>query len=312
MTVLKGSLKSVRDFTALEGINAEELAALIDLAETLKDVLERPIKKVPTLRGKAIANVFFEPSTRTRNSFELAAKYMSADVINFQSSGSSVEKGETLWDTARNLAAMAIDAVVIRHQVAGVPGLLADLLDVPVINAGDGMHEHPTQGLLDLLTVKAHYGRIGGLQVAIVGDVLHSRVARSDLWGFTKMGAAVRLVGPPNLLPSELEAPMTSNLEDGIRGCDVIQVLRLQHERQTSGAVPSMREYRERFGVTRERLEKWAPDALVMHPGPQNRGVEIDSEVLDGPQSAVLSQVQYGVAVRMAVLYRLLGGTHDI
>lgn len=302
----------MRDFIKLEGMDSSDLKALISLAESLSEILSRPIKKVPTLRGRAIANVFFEASTRTRNSFELAGKYMSADVINFQASGSSVEKGETLWDTARNLTAMGIDAVVIRHQVSGIPGLLADLLDVPVINAGDGMHEHPTQGLLDLVAAKARKGRLQGLKVAIVGDVLHSRVARSDLWGFQTMGAEVTLVGPPNLLPAELGVAMTSNLEEGIKGCDVIQVLRLQHERQKGGSIPSVREYRALFGITGPRLAQWAPDACVMHPGPQNRGVEIDSDVLDGPQSAVLDQVRYGVAVRMAVLYRLLGGTHDI
>ncbi|MHB1954581.1 MAG: aspartate/ornithine carbamoyltransferase family protein, partial [Sulfobacillus sp.] len=198
----------MRDFIKLEGMDSSDLKALISLAESLSEILSRPIKKVPTLRGRAIANVFFEASTRTRNSFELAGKYMSADVINFQASGSSVEKGETLWDTARNLTAMGIDAVVIRHQVSGIPGLLADLLDVPVINAGDGMHEHPTQGLLDLVAAKARKGRLEGLKVAIVGDVLHSRVARSDLWGFQTMGAEVTLVGPPNLLPAELGVAM--------------------------------------------------------------------------------------------------------
>lgn len=302
----------MQDLIGLRGMEADELNGLLTVAETLSDILSRPIKKVPTLRGKAIANLFFEPSTRTRNSFELAGKYMSADVINFQASGSSVEKGETLYDTASNLTAMGIDAVVMRHKVAGTPGLLADLLGVPVINAGDGMHEHPTQGLLDLLTIKLHRGRVSGQKIAIVGDVLHSRVARSDIWGLTQLGAEVTIVGPPNLLPQGLPVRATTDLETGIQGADVIQVLRLQRERQTAGEVPSLREYRERWGLSVARLNAWAPEALVMHPGPQNRGVEIDSEVLDGPKSLVLDQVRLGVAVRMAVLYRLLGGHNDI
>lgn len=302
----------MQDFIELQGMDAHELTELLAVAQTLADILTRPIKKVPTLRGKAIANLFFEASTRTRNSFELAGKYMSADVINFQASGSSVEKGETLYDTASNLTAMGIDAVVMRHKVAGSPGLLADLLDIPVINAGDGMHEHPTQGLLDLMTIQLHRRRIAGQKIAIVGDVLHSRVARSDIWGMTTLGAEVTIVGPPNLLVQGLPAKATTDLETGIRGADVIQVLRLQRERQTGGEVPSLREYRERWGLSRTRLARWAPEALVMHPGPQNRGVEIDSDVLDGPQSVVLDQVRLGVAVRMAVLYRLLGGHNDI
>lgn len=302
----------MQDLIGLRSMETDELNGLLTVAETLSDILSRPIKKVPTLRGKAIANLFFEPSTRTRNSFELAGKYMSADVINFQASGSSVEKGETLYDTASNLAAMGIDAVVMRHKVAGTPRLLADLLGIPVINAGDGMHEHPTQGLLDLLTIKLHRGQISGQKVAIVGDVLHSRVARSDIWGLTRLGAEVTIVGPPNLLPQGLPVKVTTDLETGIQGADVIQVLRLQRERQTAGEVPSLREYRERWGLSMTRLNAWAPEALVMHPGPQNRGVEIDSEVLDGPQSLVLDQVRLGVAVRMAVLYRLMGGHNDI
>ncbi len=302
----------MQDFIGLQGLEAGELTELLTLAETLSDILTRPIKKVPTLRGKAIANLFFEASTRTRNSFELAGKYMSADVINFQASGSSVEKGETLYDTASNLMAMGIDAVVMRHKVGGSPGLLADLLEIPVINGGDGMHEHPTQGLLDLLTIKLHRGRVAGQKVAIVGDVLHSRVARSDIWGLSIMGAEVTIVGPPNLLPPGLPVKTTTDLETGIRGAHVIQVLRLQRERQAGGEIPSLREYRERWGLTQDRVDRWAPEALIMHPGPQNRGVEIDSDVLDGLQSMVLDQVRLGVAVRMAVLYRLLGGHNEI
>lgn len=302
----------MRDFLGLHGLPRAEMEELLQLAGTLKEVVERPIKKVPTLRGKAIANVFFEPSTRTRNSFELAGKYLSADVINFQGSGSSVEKGETLWDTAANLAALGVDALVVRHKVSGVPQRLADMLDVPVINAGDGTHEHPTQGLLDLMTVQEAFGRIEGLGVSIVGDVLHSRVARSDIWGFLAMGARVTLVGPPNLMPDSFQGlegiRVVHDLETGLAGAQVIQVLRLQHERQTAGQIPSLAEYRDRWGITRERLAWADEEAVVLHPGPQNRGVEIDSDVLDGPASRVLQQVTNGVAVRMAVLYRLLGG----
>lgn len=304
----------MQDLLGLEDLTAREIEGLLELAAALREVVDRPIKKVPTLRGRAIANVFFEPSTRTRNSFELAGKYLSADVINFQGSGSSVEKGETLWDTADNLAALGIDALVVRHRVSGVPRRLAERLSVPVINAGDGTHEHPTQGLLDLLTVKNGKGRIDGLKVCIVGDVLHSRVARSDLFGFRALGARVTLVGPPSLMPesfSELGVKITWDLKEGLGDADVIQVLRIQRERQASGDIPSLVEYRERWGLTRARL-RWAkPDVMVLHPGPQNRGVEIDSDVMEGTASRILDQVTNGVAVRMAVLYRLLGGSHD-
>lgn len=300
------------DLINLQDCKADELLRWLDLSAAMKDVIKRPIKKVPTLRGKAVANVFFEPSTRTRTSFELAGKYLSADVINFQASGSSVEKGETLWDTARTLEAMAVDAVVVRHGASGVPQIMAERLDVPVINAGDGLHEHPTQGLLDLLTVRERFGRIQGLTVAIVGDVLHSRVARSDIYGFLALGAKMRLVGPPALMPAGWEqanVQIYDSLEEGLSGVDVIQVLRIQRERQAGGQIPSLREYRERWGITRQALEWCQPEVLVLHPGPQNRGVEIDSAVLDDSRrSAVLSQVENGVAVRMAVLYRLIGG----
>lgn len=305
----------MQDLLGLEGLSAKDIAELLDLGQALSEILSRPIKKVPTLRGRAVANVFFEPSTRTRNSFELAGKYLSADVINFQGSGSSVEKGETVWDTADNLQAMGIDVVVVRHRLSGVPKRLADMLTIPVINAGDGTHEHPTQGLLDLLTARQVHGRIEGLKVAIVGDILHSRVARSDMWGFLAMGADVTFVGPPNLLPGTLVGMgvhITSDLREGIEGADVIQALRIQRERQSAGEIPSLKEYRDRWGITEDSL-RWAKDeVLVMHPGPQNRGVEIDSAVLDGPHCRVLQQVQNGVAIRMAVLYRLLGGgTHE-
>ncbi|MDA8194782.1 MAG: aspartate carbamoyltransferase catalytic subunit [Thermaerobacter sp.] len=304
----------MQDLLGLEDLTAREIDELLDLAQALREVVDRPIKKVPTLRGRAVVNLFFEPSTRTRSSFELASKYLSADVINFSGSHSSVQKGETIWDTAQNLTALGVDAVVVRHGTSGVPRQLADLLRVPVINAGDGSHEHPTQGLLDLLTVRQCKGTISGLKVAIVGDVLHSRVARSDLFGFRALGAEVTLVGPPALMPDSFAGPgvrITHNLAEGMRGADVVQVLRIQRERQAGGYIPSLEEYRERWGITRHRLQWADADVVVLHPGPQNRGVEIDSDVLDGESSRVLSQVTNGVAVRMAVLYRLLGGTYD-
>lgn len=301
----------MHNLLGLEDLSVSDIVELLDLSQALREVVDRPIKKVPTLRGRAVVNVFFEPSTRTRSSFELAGKYLSADVINFQGSGSSVEKGETIWDTAENLAALGADAVIIRHKVSGVPRQLANLLKIPVINAGDGAHEHPTQGLLDLLTVRQEKGRIAGLKVAIVGDVLHSRVARSDVAGFRAMGAHVRLVGPPSLMPTTMAgAEVTYDLREGIADADVIQVLRIQRERQASGDIPSLQEYRERWGITVDSIRAAKPNVVILHPGPQNRGVEIDSEVLDGAASRIIQQVTNGVAVRMAVLYRLLGGDH--
>ncbi|CAB1128489.1 aspartate carbamoyltransferase [Candidatus Hydrogenisulfobacillus filiaventi] len=301
----------MNDLLGLADLSAREITELLDLSQELAGILERPIKKVPTLRGTAVATLFFEPSTRTRTSFELAAKYLSADTVNLSPQGSSLEKGETLWDTARTVAAMGVDALVVRHRTAGVPERLAALLPVPVINAGDGAHEHPTQGLLDLLTVRQHFGRIAGLKVAVVGDLAHSRVARSDLWGFTALGAEVRLVGPRLFWPAdweELGVPVTEDLEAGIRGCQVVQVLRLQRERQAAGLIPDAQEYFARWGLTPQRLARLAPEAVVLHPGPMNRGVEIASPLADGPASLVARQVTNGVAVRMAVLYRLLGG----
>lgn len=300
----------MEDFVSLEDWSKGDLEALLDLAQAMKEVIRRPIKKVPTLRGKAVANVFFEASTRTRNSFELAGKYLGADVVNFQGSGSSVEKGETIWDTASTLEAMQIDAVVVRHGSSGVPQQMAHRLTVPVINAGDGTHAHPTQGLLDLMTARERFGAIKGLCLAIVGDVLHSRVARSDIEGFVKLGAEVHLIGPPVLMPQGLAGPKVhiyQELDQGLAGANVVQVLRIQRERQQSGQIPSLKEYHDRWGITRLRLAHAEPDVLVLHPGPQNRGVEIDSDIIDG-HSAILQQVENGVAVRMAVLYRLIGG----
>lgn len=300
----------MKDFLGIADLSYKELTGLLDLAQSMQEIMHRPIKKVPTLRGKAIANLFFEASTRTRNSFELAGKYLSADVVNFSGSGSSVEKGETLIDTVKTFSALAVDALVIRHQASGTPHQLAKEVDIPIINAGDGTHEHPTQGLLDLLTVRQRFGHVDGLRVSVVGDVLHSRVARSDCYGFLALGAHVTFVGPPNLLPegfAELGVEVTDDLSAGIAQANVIQVLRLQRERFATGELPSLQEYRDRWGITRDRLELAAEDVWIMHPGPQNRGVEIDSEVMAGRHSAILQQVENGVAVRMAVLYRLLG-----
>ena len=288
----------------------EQIEQILDAAKSFKEVLERPIPKVPTLRGKTIANLFFEPSTRTRISFELAEKRLSADTVNFTASGSSVSKGESLKDTARNIEAMQVDMIVVRHQASGAPHFLARSLDCSVINAGDGTHEHPTQGLLDIFTVREHKGRIEGLKVVIVGDIARSRVAASNIWGLTKLGARVVVCGPRTLLPMGIErlgVEATSDLGSALEGADVVNVLRIQLERQKSGFFPSIREYSKYFGVTRDRLSAARGDVLVMHPGPINRGVEISQDVADGPFSVILEQVTNGVAVRMAVLYLLSG-----
>jgi aspartate carbamoyltransferase catalytic subunit len=299
-----------RDLVGLAELERSEIEHLLDSAAVFKAVLERPIPKVPTLRGQTVANLFFESSTRTRISFELAEKRLSADVVNFTTSGSSVSKGESLLDTARNIQAMQIDMIVIRHGSAGVPHFLAGHLDAAVINAGDGAHEHPTQALLDLLTMREHKGRIAGLRVAIVGDILHSRVARSNLWGLAKLGAEVIVCGPSTLLPAEVErfgCRAVNRLEEAIEGADVIMALRIQLERMRQGRLPSLREYARLYGITRERVALARPDVLIMHPGPINRGVEITQEVADGPGSVILEQVTNGVAVRMAVLFRASG-----
>jgi aspartate carbamoyltransferase catalytic subunit len=292
----------------LEGV---QIRAILDTAEQFKEISERAIKKVPVLRGKTIVNLFFEASTRTRISFEFAEKRLSADTVNIASSSSSVQKGETLVDTARNLEAMRIDMVVIRHPSSGAASFLADRIPSNVVNAGDGRHEHPTQGLLDLLTIRDHLGRIEGVKVCIIGDILHSRVARSNLWGLNRLGAEVAVCGPHTLLPAaieELGVTVFPHVEDAIAWADVLNVLRLQLERMHAGFVPSLREYNRVFGVTRERVERAARDLVILHPGPMNRGVEIDSDVADGPHSVILDQVTNGVAVRMAVLYLLAGG----
>jgi aspartate carbamoyltransferase catalytic subunit len=300
-----------KDLVGLERLSAAQLLAILDTAEPFKEISERQIKKVPVLRGKTIVNAFFEPSTRTRVSFEFAEKRLSADTVNIASSGSSVVKGETLVDTARNLEAMKIDMVVMRHGSSGSAQFLAERIPSNVINAGDGRHEHPTQGLLDILTIRDHLGRIEGVRVCIVGDILHSRVARSNIFGLRTLGAEVAVCGPRTLLPAaieELGVTVFPRIEEGIEWADVLNVLRLQLERMHAGYVPSLREYNRVFGLTRDRVESAPRDLLVLHPGPMNRGVEIDSDVADGPHSVILDQVTNGVAVRMAVLYLLAGG----
>ena len=303
-----------KDLVGLEPLDAAQITAILDTAEPFKEVSERAIKKVPALRGKTIVNLFFEASTRTRISFEFAEKRLSADTVNVQSAGSSVSKGETLVDTARNLEAMRIDMVVIRHGSSGAARFLGQRIRSNVINAGDGTHEHPTQGLLDLLTLRDRFGRIAGLKVCIVGDVLHSRVARSNIWGLTRLGAEVGICGPATLLPrgvEDLGVRVFRRVEEAIEWADALNVLRLQLERMTAGFIPSLREYNRVFGVTNDRLARAPKDLLILHPGPMNRGVEIDSDVADGPHSVILPQVTNGVAIRMAVLYLLGGGSPD-
>jgi len=302
---------SGKDLTGLRNVTPEEIQLILDTAAPMKEIIKRQIKKVPILRGRTVVTVFYEASTRTRTSFELAAKYLSADAVNIAAATSSVKKGESLKDTARTIEAMGADVVVLRHPMAGATELLAGCLDACVINAGDGAHEHPSQALLDLFTVREKKGRIEGLKVAIIGDILYSRVARSDIWGYTKMGAEVRLAGPATLMPPGLEklgVKVCSCPEEALEGVDVVNVLRIQLERQRQGLFPDLREYGRLFGINRERLRLAAPGALVMHPGPMNRGVEISPEVADGPQSVINEQVTNGVAVRMALLYLLIGG----
>jgi aspartate carbamoyltransferase catalytic subunit len=293
----------------LEGMSRAELDYLLDTADSFREISEREIKKVPTLRGKTVVGLFFESSTRTRTSFEIAAKRLSADFVTISGATSSVTKGETLLDTARNIAAMRPDCLVMRHPRSGAPHFLARRVGCPVINAGDGAHEHPTQALLDLLTIRGRRGRIAGLEVAIVGDVLHSRVTRSNVHALRTMGARVRLVGPPTLVPAMLAewGDIHHDLESGLRGVDVVMMLRLQRERQGSNFLPTLDEYSRYFCLTSEALAVAKPNAIVLHPGPLNRGVEISSEVADGQSSMILEQVANGVAVRMAILYLLAG-----
>jgi aspartate carbamoyltransferase catalytic subunit len=299
-----------KDLVGLAGLSREQITTILDVAEPLREVSERAIKKVPTLRGMTVVNLFFEPSTRTRISFEFAEKRMSADTVNVASSGSSVSKGETLVDTARNLEAMRIDMVVVRHAASGAAQFLAERIESNVINAGDGTHEHPTQGLLDLLTLRQRLGSLEGRRICIVGDVLHSRVARSNIYGLKALGAEVAVCGPRSLLPNaihEMGVHVFDRVEAAIEWADALNVLRLQLERMQAGYIPSLREYNRVFGVTSARLAAARRELLILHPGPMNRGVEIDSDVADGPHSVILDQVTNGVAVRMAVLYLLAG-----
>ncbi len=302
-------LKS-KSLLGIKDLSIDEINLILESSLGFKDVLGRDIKKVPALRGKTVVNLFFEPSTRTRTSFTLAAKRLSADVVNFSVSSSSVVKGETLQDTALTIQALGADLLVIRHGSSGVPDYLNKILDISVINAGDGANEHPTQALLDLFTILQYKKEISGLSIAIIGDIAHSRVAKSNIYGLTKLGAEVRVICPPTLLPAEIEklgVKVFHSIEKGLKDVDVVMTLRLQLERQSKGFLPSLKEYFKLYGLTSERLKLTKKDSIVMHPGPMNRGVEIASDVAGGPQSVILDQVTNGIAVRMAVLY-LLGG----
>jgi aspartate carbamoyltransferase catalytic subunit len=304
-----------RDLLGIRNLSPEEIVGILNTAENFREINRREIKKVPTLRGKTIINLFFENSTRTRTSFELAAKRLSADSINISVSSSAIAKGETLVDTALNLDAMQPDCIVVRHSSAGVPHQLAKVSKAAIINAGDGANEHPTQALLDAMTIREHKKKIENLEIAIIGDILHSRVARSNIHLLTKLGAKVRVAGPGTLVPNDFQhlvennLEVCSNIEEAIEAADVVMILRIQRERQDSAYFPTLREYAIHYGLTQERLNLAKPDAIVLHPGPMNRGIEIASEVADGSRSLILDQVKYGVAVRMAVLYLATGGT---
>ncbi|HPD28782.1 MAG TPA: aspartate carbamoyltransferase catalytic subunit [Phycisphaerae bacterium] len=297
-----------RHLLGLEDLNREEILHIFRTAESLQDISTRSIKKVPSLRGRVVVNLFFENSTRTKTSFTLAAQRLSADVIDFTAASSSVAKGESLRDTVRNIEAMGVDTFIIRHTAAGAPHLITRCTQCHVINAGDGQHEHPTQGLIDIFTIRERKKRIEGLNVVIVGDIAHSRVARSNFWGLTRLGAHVTFCGPTTLVPQAFEkfgARVTHNLDEAIRDADVINMLRIQHERMTSSVFPSTQEYVRLFGLTSERVRHCKPDVLILHPGPINRGVELASDVADGPNSSILRQVSNGLAIRMAVLFLL-------
>jgi aspartate carbamoyltransferase catalytic subunit len=299
----------------MESLSVDEINFILNTAEKMKEISERPVKKVPTLRGKTVVLFFHEPSTRTRTSFDIAAKRLSADCMSISKSSSSIIKGETLIDTARNLEAMNPDIIVIRHPLSGASHMLARMVKTSIINAGDGMHAHPTQSLLDLMSVRENKGDISGLRIAIIGDIAHSRVARSNIIGFTKMGAHVMLAGPPTMMPKGVEtlgASVTYNADDAVRNADVIMMLRIQKERQKSFLFSTEREYAKVYGLTKERLKNAVKDVLIMHPGPINRGVETAPEVADGPYSIIVDQVTNGVAVRMALLYLLTGGTRNV
>lgn len=295
----------------IESLSADEIITVLDTARAFKAVGERAIKKVPALRGKTVVNLFVEPSTRTRTSFELSEQRLSADIINFTAEASSLKKGETLKDTARNLEALNVDFIVIRHSASGAPHFLSRVLNASVINAGDGAHEHPTQALLDTFTIRERKGKIAGLKVTILGDLIYSRVARSDIWALTKLGAEVTVCGPSTLVPRAFEqmgCRVTYDVDEAIKGADIINLLRIQHERQRKTMFPSLGEYTSQFGLNKARLARAKPDALIMHPGPINRGVEIDSQIADCERSLVLQQVTNGLAVRMAVLFLVNGG----
>ncbi|SYZ73843.1 Aspartate carbamoyltransferase [Candidatus Zixiibacteriota bacterium] len=303
------ALKS-RHLLGLEGMSPDEITLILDTAESFREIIERPIKKVPTLRGMTVLNLFYEPSTRTRISFELAEKRLSADTVSFTPGTSSVKKGETLKDTVRNIEAMKIDMVVVRHASSGVPYFLTQCIESNIINAGDGAHEHPTQGLLDMFTIRRKYKKLKGLRIVLVGDIKHSRVVRSNIWGLKAMGASVALCGPSTLLPVDVEqfgADVFTNLDEAIDGADVVNIMRIQLERQQAGLFPSQREYTNLFGMTAERLKLLNKNYTIMHPGPMNRGVEITNDVADSDSSVILDQVTNGQAVRMAVLYLLSG-----
>lgn len=300
-----------KDLLGLRNASKEEIQTILSTAKPMEDLIYRDIKKLPTLRGKTIVNMFYENSTRTRSSFELAGKYMGADVINFSSSSSSVAKGETLHDTGYTLEAMGADVVIIRHPAAGAPGVLAQKLKSRIVNAGDGQHEHPTQALLDMYTIQKHKQELAGLKVAIIGDITHSRVARSNIWGLNTMGAKVVVAGPKTMLPRDIEklpCQVTMNIDEAMENADVVIMLRLQLERQNKGLFPSVREYSQNFGLNKKRLQLAKKDCLVMHPGPMNRGIEISGDIADGSSSVIVEQVTSGVAVRMAILYLLLTG----
>ena len=310
----KGSAMQRNDLLGLKDITVPEMEGIFGTAESMKEIFERPVRKVPALVGKTVATLFYEPSTRTRTSFDMAAKMLSAGTTNIAASTSSVVKGETLIDTARNIEVMGVDAIVIRHSMAGTPHLVAQNVSVSVINAGDGFNEHPTQGLLDIFTMRERKGSLRGKRVTIVGDIAHSRVARSNIWGLTKLGAKVTVVGPPTLMPvgiEEMGVKVSFDLASAIEGADFINVLRVQLERQEAGLFPSIEEYIKLYGINSQRLKRASKDVVVMHPGPINRGVELSSDVADGPFNVILDQVTNGVAIRMAILFLLLGGSEN-
>ncbi len=300
-----------KDLLGLKDLSVQDIERIFETAESMKEILGRPIKRAPALVGKTVANLFYEPSTRTKTSFEMAARALSANTTSIATSTSSVTKGETLIDTAKNIEVMGVDAIVIRHSMSGAPHLIAQNVKAAVINAGDGMNEHPTQGLLDMFTMKEKKGSLRGKRVVIVGDILHSRVARSNIWGLTRMGAKVKVVGPPTLMPAEIEkmgVEVSFDLKKAIEDADFINVLRIQLERQQKGLFPSVEEYVKLFGIDSKKLKSAPKDVVIMHPGPINRGIELSSEVADGPYNVILDQVTNGVAIRMAVLFLLLGG----